>query len=93
MLVPEVVVISNGVVLLVVSDGVVLLVGDSVLLEELIRSTVLVVSSIRTKHVPPLGPTKPLLQKHSISSALPAGESELAGQLTHVLEDPAPEVV
>ena len=42
---------------------------------------------------PPADPLKPLLQVQSLTPLLPEGESEFEGQLVHVAEDAAPEVV
>ena len=40
-----------------------------------------------------MGPLEPRLHVQSLCALLPTGELELAGQLPHVLEDVAPEVV
>ena len=44
-------------------------------------------------HVPPLGPVDPLLHTQSLTALLPAGESELEGQLLQVPDDVAPTVL
>ena len=47
----------------------------------------------KTPQGPPGGPLRPLLQVQSLRALLPEGDDDPEGQLVHVLEDVAPEVV
>jgi hypothetical protein len=82
-------VVGSGVVELVVGSGVVELVVGSGVVELVVGSgAVEDVVSAKT-HGPPAGPIYPVLQVHALTSVLPKGDCECAGQSTHTYADSA----